>query len=195
MWPGLEGGIPSPYSEVPRSSPILLFSVAARAVLKLWLPQTRRTHSNDLLSKDIKCSQLPVGLCELTPSWKQNPRPLNYHMWKYNCSSLTRAWNFAPAELHKTRLPPSVLPNLCISVTAHVELGLVRVAHTHGPLAGQMRRSTWNVSRYGAQQRKDHTAVMGGLLCSSVSWKHELYHQIPVAFWHLHFTAHLFSLC
>lgn len=45
----------------------ILFSVAIRAVLKLHLPQIRHKHSNDLLSEDFKCLQLPVGLCDLAP--------------------------------------------------------------------------------------------------------------------------------
>lgn len=70
-------------------------------MLEIWLPQIRHKHSNDLLSKDIKCLQLPVDLCELAPFWKQNLMLLYNHMEKYSCSCLTRPQYFLPGEVHE----------------------------------------------------------------------------------------------
>lgn len=54
----------------------IVFAIAIGAVLKPWLPQIRYEHSNDLLSKDMKCLQLPVGLWTCSFFWKQENRPL-----------------------------------------------------------------------------------------------------------------------
>lgn len=101
MWSGLEGwNTQSVFSNI---SPFccILFFVAIRAVLEIWLPQIRHKHSNDLLSRDIKCLQLPIDLCELAPFWKQKLVLLNNQMWQYSCSCLTRPWYFLPGEVHE----------------------------------------------------------------------------------------------
>lgn len=60
----------------------LLHSICCRNLgsAETWLPQIRYKHSNDLLSKDIKCLRLPVGLCELAPFLETRKQASVIHM-------------------------------------------------------------------------------------------------------------------